>query len=322
MSRPKITQDHEMLKKIHLFQYVTPESICAYLEKSAEKTLKEGDVLLSPQKPNQNIYLLLAGMLHVHLDSLETQPLNVIKVGECVGEMSIIDCLEPSAYVIAVKDSLVLELNQQVLWTMVNSSHEIAKNLLYVLSTRVRHGHGVIRDSFEVQRELQHYAMVDGLTGLYNRRWFDEMFKRQFRRCQTDGEMLSLILLDIDHFKDFNDEFGHLVGDLVLKRVSEAMLNCLRSRDTLARFGGEEFVITLPDTDLPEAVDIAERIRITISKLEIEASGHSRLPRVTVSLGVGKLAVDDSESSLIDRADDALYRAKSRGRNRVESHQS
>lgn len=318
MRLAKITDDEAMLKKINLFQYVAPESISAYLEKCPEKKLQIGEVLLSPQKRNEHIYILITGELAVHLDSLDSPPLTIIETGECVGEISIIDSLAPSAYVIAVQESVVLELNQKIVWAMINSSHTIAKNLLYILSSRVRHGHSVISDNFEVQKELQHYAMVDGLTGLYNRRWFDEMFKRQFKRCQTDETDLSVILLDIDNFKSFNDRFGHLVGDLVLSKISAEMLGSLRSCDTLARFGGEEFIIVLPDTLLSESLIIAERIRLSISQLSIQDNAKNLLPTVTISLGVSKLTAIDTEESLIKKADDALYKAKEQGRNRIQ----
>lgn len=309
-----------IFKNINLFQYVTFESVAAYLDKCQKKQLQVGDILLSPQKYNQNIYILITGKLRIHLNSIDTQPLNVIDIGECVGEMSIIDSLEPSAYVIAEQHSVVLELNQQTLWEMIDGSHTIAKNLLYILSCRVRHGHGVISDGIEVQKKLQHDAMVDGLTGLYNRRWFNEMFKRQFKRCQTDNIALSVILLDIDYFKKVNDQFGHPIGDLVLIKISELLQRCLRSCDTLARFGGEEFIITLPETALPESLIIAERIRVTVSELSIQDNAQEALPTVTVSLGVAQLAEGDNKQSLIKKADDALYQAKDLGRNRVERY--
>jgi diguanylate cyclase (GGDEF)-like protein len=200
---------------------------------------------------------------------------------------------------------------------MINASHTLAKNLLHILSARIRYGNDIISENFETQKKLKYYAMVDSLTGLYNRHWFNDIFKRQLKHCQVNQLKLSLILLDIDHFKSFNDRFGHLVGDLVLKQISEAMLSSLRSNDTLARFGGEEFIVLLPNTHLPKSLAIAERIRKAISHLSLEDDAKNALPKVTVSLGIGQLTTDDNETALIKKADDALYRAKDQGRNRV-----
>ncbi|MCK5728172.1 MAG: GGDEF domain-containing protein [Methylococcales bacterium] len=318
MSLVKSRDNYDKLKAIKLFENIDPEFIQTFLKDSREKNLMVGDILLSPQKHNEHVYILLSGKLEVHLDSLENPALSSVRVGECVGEISIIDTLSPSAYVVATEDSEVLELNKGTIWDMINGSHTLAKNLLYILSSRIRYGNGIISDHLEAQKELQHIAMVDSLTGLYNRHWFNDIFKRQLAHCLLGSLKLSLILLDIDHFKSFNDRFGHLVGDIVLKKISEAMLTSLRSSDTLARFGGEEFIVLLPETHLPKSLAIAENIRKSISRLALKDDENNALPKVTVSLGIGQLTIGDSETSLIKKADDALYKAKNQGRNRVQ----
>ncbi|MCK4493291.1 MAG: GGDEF domain-containing protein [Methylococcales bacterium] len=317
MALIRMIDNYDKFKAIKLFENIDPEFIQTFLQNTREKKLVVGNILLSPQKHNEYVYILLSGKLEVHLDSLENPALSAVRVGESVGEISIIDSLSPSAYVAASEDSIVLELNKGTIWDMINGSHTLAKNLLHILSSRIRYGNGIISDHLETQKELQHIAMVDSLTGLYNRHWFNNIFKRQFEHCLVGNLRLSLILLDVDHFKSFNDRFGHLVGDIVLKKISEAMLASLRSSDTLARFGGEEFIILLPDTQLPKSLVIAENIRKSISRLALEDDEKNALPSVTVSLGIGQLMIGDSETSLIKKADDALYKAKDQGRNRV-----
>ncbi|WP_046228278.1 sensor domain-containing diguanylate cyclase [Paenibacillus dauci] len=163
--------------------------------------------------------------------------------------------------------------------------------------------------------KIQRLAMRDGLTGLWNRRHFDESMQQLMGRVITaDAErhLLSLILLDVDHFKSFNDNWGHQEGDLVLKHLGRVLNDYCRPGDLTVRYGGEEFAVLLPDTSLNEARSVAERLR----KL-IELESPSRKYAVTASFGVAEWDGYQSAEQLIQAADEALYRAKDEGRNRV-----
>lgn len=169
--------------------------------------------------------------------------------------------------------------------------------------------------------ELQELSARDALTGLYNRRYLDEILVREYTRCYRNREPVALILLDIDHFKRFNDTYGHLVGDDCLRIVAQAVHeNATRASDTVARYGGEEFCVLLPDTDLPGALAVAERIREAVEKLRFRVAGK-RVP-VTISLGVTSQMPSDAEQweTLVMQADEALYQSKEAGRNRVSGH--
>ena len=165
---------------------------------------------------------------------------------------------------------------------------------------------------------LQELSARDALTGLYNRRYLDELLVREYTRSYRHREPVSLLLLDIDHFKQFNDTYGHLVGDDCLRLVAACIEECAnRAADTVARYGGEEFCVVLPDTDLEGAEAVAERIRQRTEKLRFEVAG--KLVPITASLGVAchfPTQVDAAEA-LLKAADDALYSAKDAGRNRV-----
>ncbi|MEJ8306385.1 diguanylate cyclase [Saccharibacillus sacchari] len=161
---------------------------------------------------------------------------------------------------------------------------------------------------------IQDMAMRDGLTGLWNRRYFEQAFDAQLsRQGNAKAERpLSLILLDVDHFKTFNDTWGHSEGDLVLKHVSQLLQQQVRSGDIPVRFGGEEFAILLPDTSTEEATAAAERFRESL-----ESQSLSRKYRITASFGVATSVGDRTKAQLVEAADRALYRAKDEGRNRV-----
>ena len=160
---------------------------------------------------------------------------------------------------------------------------------------------------------LEYQATHDQLTGLFNRQKFDEIFSKEIRRDKRYDNALSLIIFDIDDFKNFNDDFGHVVGDEVLKIIAKIVNKNTREHDTVVRWGGEEFLILLPQTNIDGARQVAEKIRVSIQKFESET-----IPRqITASFGVTKLEKDDDEVSVLKKADEALYSAKSRGKNQV-----
>ncbi|OGT22097.1 MAG: hypothetical protein A2V90_04155 [Gammaproteobacteria bacterium RBG_16_57_12] len=170
-------------------------------------------------------------------------------------------------------------------------------------------------------QDLERLVVTDSLTQLANRRRFDEVLSLEWRRCWRDGAELSLIMIDIDHFKKYNDSYGHQQGDVCLKRVADAIKSVLqRAGDVAARYGGEEFAVLLPEADINGAREIAELIRTEVMSLGIHAAPEVQNEHVTVSLGIATIRPDSShagQDELVARADAALYRAKNEGRNRV-----
>jgi diguanylate cyclase (GGDEF)-like protein len=166
---------------------------------------------------------------------------------------------------------------------------------------------------------LKALSVVDSLTGLYNRRHFDATLEREWRRHQREGAPLALLMIDLDHFKGYNDHFGHQKGDDCLRQVAHALKAMLhRPGDMLARFGGEEFVALLPNTPPAGAQALAERMRQGVEELALEHAPESALAMVTISLGAASLAPARGQQSaaLVKAADEALYQAKALGRNR------
>ncbi len=165
-------------------------------------------------------------------------------------------------------------------------------------------------------REL---SVRDELTGINNRRHFQQMLQMEWKRAVRFRRMLSLVMIDVDHFKAYNDTFGHLQGDVVLRQIGALLKRNLREVDTVARFGGEEFVLLLPDTDKHGATAVAEKVRLLVDEHHFLTEKHRQTRRITISSGVATFPDDVSEmDDLIDHADIALYRAKELGRNRVE----
>jgi len=168
----------------------------------------------------------------------------------------------------------------------------------------------------ETNEQLLLLSTTDSLTGLYNRRRFDELCSEEWKRCQRNNHPLSMLILDIDYFKVYNDTFGHSAGDECLQAVATTLTNSLlRDIDNIARIGGEEFAVILPNADLEGARLVAERIRLAVASLDLEQSTSTGL---TISVGVASMipSNDNSIKELLSAADMALYTAKDQGRNR------
>ncbi len=172
-----------------------------------------------------------------------------------------------------------------------------------------------LQENLEVVRTE---SLTDPLTTLSNRKFFEDSIARMIEECKTKDMPLSMILTDIDHFKKFNDTYGHLTGDQVLRLVAMAMKNNVKGQDVAARYGGEEFVVLLPKTALTAAVTVADHIRRAVMGKELmRRSTGETLGRVTISLGVATWHKGDTVASLLERADNCLYAAKHAGRNCV-----
>lgn len=169
--------------------------------------------------------------------------------------------------------------------------------------------------------ELQQLSSTDGLTKLCNRRALDDALEHECRRCRRDQVELSMILIDIDYFKRYNDHYGHPAGDECLRRVAEALRTSVkRGGDVVARYGGEEFAVVLPNTTVEGAIIVAETLRSAVADLEIAHAGSDVASHVTLSLGVaGWIPTADDVSELVKAADAALYESKRGGRNRASS---
>ncbi len=179
---------------------------------------------------------------------------------------------------------------------------------------------GIYRDVTQrknLERELQRLATTDMLTGMANRRAFLEAAESAYARSRANGEPLTLMMLDLDHFKSINDRFGHLEGDRALVAFSQAVKSHLRTTDTVGRLGGEEFGVLLPQTALAEGMEVAARIMAGIQALEL-ACDTGQLYRITTSVGMGAYCQSDRNlRDVLDRADQALYQAKRLGRNQI-----
>ncbi len=175
-----------------------------------------------------------------------------------------------------------------------------------------------VLDQIIIYQQVCELTFTDELTQIYNRRYFNQRFEREMVRAQRYKRPLSVLMVDIDHFKSFNDTHGHFAGDEVLKTVAKTLEESLRKADIIARFGGEEFVIILPEINKKKALGVAEKLRRAVEQIEFDLAYSQPLGKITVSLGLASFPeISSSGADLLKKADAALYKAKANGRNCV-----
>ncbi len=295
-----------------LFAKLTPRTRSALIAAATTRRLDAGDRLLVAGELNTSLFVVVDGNVDVLLPGIDTPHVR-LGPGDCVGELSLLDGQPVSADVVASEPSTILQLEQDRVWALIESSAAFARNLLRVLAGRVRHDHAVLAAASNERRRFERLSMVDSLTTLHNRRWFDEVFPLHVSRLLTEGRGGALLMADVDRFKDLNDVYGHAVGDAALRRIATALTAGLRPGDLLARYGGEEFAVLVSDVSTDAAAEVAERLRQQVKDRANEA------PSCTLSVGVASVRFGESFDGLVSRADEALFRAKQAGRDRVSS---
>jgi len=301
-----------------LFEGAPERVLKAMMAGSELRELQPGERLLAKGDENDVLYLVLEGTLQVRIPGAARTIVPVTR-GECVGELSLIDGFGVSADVFADAKALVLGIEREQLWHVIEHAPMVARNLLRMLAKRVRNDNRRLQAADRMQRKYEKAATVDVLTGLRNRRWLNEAFERQLQRTLRSGQPVSVLMIDADHFKHVNDTHGHIVGDEVLVHVGHTLATGLRPQDLLARYGGEEFAVLLPNVPHGEALAAADRLRRAIETSPPKTSAGGLLRPVTVSIGVATVSPNEPMplEQLIDRADSALGVAKAGGRNCV-----
>lgn len=312
-----ITVSAQMLSQLALFEDEQPDTLARLASHCYIEQIPAQTTLLSPKRPQDRVFVILEGQVEVRLGRQADEIIAILGSGQCVGEMSVIENLPPSAQVITRTLCRIVAIEGASLRTLLETSNVVARNLLRLMARRLRRDNLLVRQSRVRQAASEQHARTDALTGLYNRRWLDETLLATLEYHRTHARQLTLLMLDIDRFKQFNDNYGHPAGDLALTTVANTLQLQLRDGDHVARYGGEEFLILLPDTGAEEALLIAERLRTAVRNANINSHLGVNLPNVTLSIGLAEWSPEESMQALIKRADDALYQAKCAGRDCV-----
>jgi diguanylate cyclase (GGDEF)-like protein len=234
-----------------------------------------------------------------------------------VGEQSVLDDSANLAAITAIGETDLLVIDAELVWKLIDRSGGLARNLLRLLSFRIRAANAQLRRGQKLGEFYRKMSMNDGLTGLYNRTWLSDMLPKMIATAQRANTPLALVMIDLDHFKIFNDTHGHLTGDDALRAAAGVIAVALRPSDYAVRYGGEEMMVILPETSEALAVMVAERLCQRMREASIFPDMRLPLPHVTASVGVAVLAQGMDDLGLIAAADAALYRAKHGGRDQV-----
>ncbi len=303
------------LANMLLLRGVELESIQGILEACSVRCLEKDDVLIHAGQPNHFLYMILSGRLRIHLE-LELNPIVILEPGEIVGELSLIDGQLTSANVVADEGCRLLVLGEKALWSLVVSCHAVARNLLFVLAQRLRHGNALIWTAQQLQ-PVESYAVIDVLTGLHNRHGLDTLLTQEMRHSKQGGLALSSLLFDIDNFDSYNDSNGHRGGDRVLYTIARTLREVMGEKGLIARYGGDQFLILMPDTDARTAKETGDRLRGKACEAKIYRADRRPLPSVTLSGGLAQMSEEDTPVSLIAATKWALHQAKREGGDRL-----
>jgi diguanylate cyclase (GGDEF)-like protein len=306
------------LRDLQLFRDSDESVVAAALAPCAVVRLAQGQQVKDSFRAR--LYIVLSGSLAVAAGTgaagAEGSTSRVLP-GESVGEQSVLDDAANLAAITALEDCELLVIEPDLVWHLIDASNGLARNLLRLLSFRIRATNAQLRRRQKLGEFYRQLSLNDALTGLYNRAWLNETLPRLLARARQDGSALSVVMIDLDNFKKFNDTHGHLVGDGALCAAAGLVRAALRPSDFAVRYGGEEMMAVLPETSEKSALMIAERLCQRMRQVVVFDDRRIPLPHITASFGVASLAPGLDERGLVAAADAALYRAKEAGRDRI-----
>jgi diguanylate cyclase (GGDEF)-like protein len=290
----------------------------------AERICQPGEIIICENEPGDIFYLIRSGQAVVIKGDFQTPTiLGFRKSGDAIGEMALLQNLPRSATVIALNTMSLWCLSHKMFYEFLSENPAFSLDLMNVLSWRIRESdeermRGYVREKQQVEalESLSKQATRDPLTGLFNRRYLDEILQSEITRARQHGSTVGIIMADVDHFKDINDKYGHKAGDLMLQALGELFKKCVRTGDMVCRYGGEEFVVVMPGVSMSILGRCAKEIRSKCQALRLVYKNQDI--RATISLGIATYPQHGSNGEdVLIHADQALYQAKRKGRNRV-----
>jgi diguanylate cyclase (GGDEF)-like protein len=327
------------LKSVRIFRDLTEEEIGAILQVLRPRTLQKGQTLFREGDPGGELFIVEAGAMGTSVVLDDGQSLEIVEFvkGDFFGEMSIFEKGSRSATCYAKSRSRLLSMNEEQFFRFFDSNPsgaaKVMTQMLAVTRRRLEDTGEFLSDMVQWGEEARRRAITDPLTGLHNRRYLEEALEEYFMKARLASKPLSLVMLDLDHFRQINEKYSEKEGDRVIVAAAGVFRRYLRPTDVAARYGGDEFTFILPDTDEQTARSLTENIRRAVEGTNLlepigkgrgqdcrdpRAGAASGLAKVTTSQGLACYPGHASDpKTLREAADNALYRAKESGRNRV-----
>ena len=301
-----------MLQESPLFQKVDRSTLNTLFEKTTQASLVAEQTLLTPGQRNDRIYIVLSGRLRAQLKEDDIKPLALFDVGDCVGEMSMFDDNQVSAYVIAATDCELLVIKHADAWSVINRSLQASRNPLTLLSNRIRSTNLTVAEWQEDAQNKGVLNYVSPVTGIYNRHWLSKNIGRLIRRHTKSQQPCASILLKVDNFEQIDIGYGRRGSELAQRCIAEALQQCLRPNDVEAHIEADQFAIFLPQTRMENAHIVVDRLLEEIDQMEIGTTNGEALPPVSLSIGIGQPQPDDTLDSLIARTLPVMHRVQTR----------
>jgi len=313
-----------LLSQVGVFSLLASHEIENVADHLTTVSLDAGEILFHEGEPGNDLYILATGKaaVSIRLPDGSDREIAQFAPGDFFGEMSIFDNAPRSATCSALEKSTLYSLSKDAFGDVISLHPKVAMKLMYrmlhITTQRLRGTSEFVSEMVQWGEGARKRAVTDELTGVYNRRFLEDSLGTYLAEAGEQGEPLSLVMVDLDHFREINESYGHAKGDEAIKSAAGIFRSLLRETDVIARYGGDEFVIILPKTEPDHATELMSAVCAEVARLEILKGLNGPLTTVTSSMGVAGFPAHATElSGLRAAADAALYRAKEEGRNRV-----
>jgi len=314
----------QFLKTVEIFSLLSEEEISMIIDKLHFIDIGENVMLFREGEEGNEMFIVQTGSVKtsIRMPDSSDKELAMFKSGDFFGEMSIFDNAPRSATCKTVDKASLISLKDTDLFSMIERNPEIAIKIMYrmlnITTQRLRDTGEFLSDMVQWGEAARKRTITDEFTGAYNRRFLDDFLPEYFEAARKKSKPLSLVMADLDHFRDINESFGHETGDRIILEVVSIFRKHLRETDIIARYGGDEFTLLFPDTSAEVVMEVAEKIRVDVEGLDVLNGGNEKIKKVTTSQGLASFPENaESLEKLKEMADQALYKAKENGRNRV-----
>ena len=300
------TEIISLLQESPLFKKMKSSILASLLMKTTQAKLVPEQVLITPGQQNDQIYIILSGRLRVQVTLHDPNPIALLGMSECVGEMSMFDDDQATSYVIAVTDCELLCIPHAEVWAILNESLQASHNMMTVLTGRIRSSNRILAQSMESMHGYQALDYVSNISGIYNRRWLSENIARLIYRHIRNNQPCIFILLKVEDLKQFTARFGSLGSDEAQRTIAQTMLRCLRPNDVATHISEDQFAILLPQTELENVNAVTGRLLGEIGQTTIVTPTGDALPPVTLTVGVSQCKSGDTLDTLLARTSSTM----------------
>ena len=314
----------EFLKDVDIFSNLNDTERHSIAEVLSTHSYDAGEALFQQDDPGTEMFILREGTIAIEMETAQGESLEIatLSAGEFLGEMSIFEDAPRSATCRAKERSVLYGLSMEEFSRLMKERPGVAitvmNRMLRIVAARLRRSSAFLSDMVQWGESARKRSITDEFTGLFNRRFLDEALASQFSRAKEEGESLAVVMIDLDHFNELNEAYGHDVGDEVIQAASEVFKREFGEEDIVARYGGDEFTALLPRTEPAAARDRCEKVRAAVEKLPTLEGRGGAIVHVTTSQGVASYPTHaGTKGELWEAADRALYIAKEKGRNCV-----